>query len=887
MSNLIQKIADASIDRRKFVGLAAAAGVTASLGLTGCDNKVQDATATTPSLERLDPITGGEWIPIDCFPGSCNFKCYNKAYVVDGVWVRHGPEDLYPDSEDFPQQRPCIKGWSARRIATSDLRLKYPMKRKNWQPGGGENINGHLRGIDEWERISWDEALQYMADEFTRIMDTYGPHSFLATGQSEGDLASGSLGSAILNVLGGCLTTWGQASRGGFPIVGNQMRGHFSLGVNEAQDRMSLRHTKLMVLWGMNMAWMQSGGTMYNFITAKRKSGCKVIAVDPFFNPTHQSLADQWIPCRPGTDGALLEALAHELIINNWVDQEFLDTYCLGYDAEHMPEDAKTGENFKDYILGAYDGQPKTAEWASPICGTTVEDIKDLAQQIGTIKPCAFKSSQAFARTYYGNRSVQLWYTVGWMTGNVGIIGSEVAGGTTAFGALKANLAFGGSGYSWPKNPICMETRNGYEIANGNYTPEHEYGLPFAECWTAVCEGKYHLPGPNNNMKDVDIKCIYKENAHGPANQLSGGRRLEEAFRKVEFVAIHELWMTTDAQYADIVLPVASWLEQDFANGGSSRVHENKVCGRRALNQFYESKRDADIIFALADKLGIGEDVMPRMSIKQGQWNAINGMTVLDNNTGEQGPLLTVTQADLDFYEVEGTIQEGKVPIQDFLKTGYYQIERKDGDRWTWTHDMAFREDPVANPVKTKSGKYEIYCQSLKDYYELACFHDIDALPKYKPSPDGYEDTLQDPEYPFQFMTLHILRQAHSMWYNNPHITELYANDFVMNKTDAEKLGLKKNDWVKVSTSEGSIVRRLSPIPNIMPGVTFLGQGNWRELDQATGVDYGGNVNHMTKMMLLGDAYQAYNTMRVKVEKWSGPEILPDYKKPPVIPLSE
>jgi hypothetical protein len=73
----------------------------------------------------------------------------------------------------------------------------------------------------------------------------------------------------------------------------------------------------------------------------------------------------------------------------------------------------------------------------------------------------------------------------------------------------------------------------------------------------------------------------------------------------------------------------------------------------------------------------------------------------------------------------------------------------------------------------------------------------------------------------------------------------------------------------------------------MMPGVTFQGQGNWREIDQETGIDYGANVNHVTRSMLIGDAYQAYNTVRVKVEKWTGQELLPDYLRPPVIPINE
>ena len=117
----------------------------------------------------------------------------------------------------------------------------------------------------------------------------------------------------------------------------------------------------------------------------------------------------------PSTDGALIEALCHEIITNNWQDQDFLDRCTVGFDAEHMPSDAKTNENFKDYILGAYDGQPKTAQWASPICRVSVGTIKQLAKEMADSRPIALRTSIGVTRTYYGNRHTQLFYTLGWL----------------------------------------------------------------------------------------------------------------------------------------------------------------------------------------------------------------------------------------------------------------------------------------------------------------------------------------------------------------------------------------------------------------------------------------------------------------------------------------
>ena len=886
--SFMEDIQHASFNRRAFVAASAAAAALAGLGLTGCENKVRKATKE--EKQEID-LEGGTWVPFNCVSTTCASRCYNRAYVVDGVIVRHGTDNTHEDSEDYPQQRCCPRGRSTRTFLTGPDRLKYPMKRVHWEPGGGERSHGDLRGKDEWERISWDEAIELIASELTRIKDAYGNRAFLAMGLMDTRLGAGFLGSATLNMLGGCLTTWGQASVGGFSVTSQMIRGHWSLGASDAQDRMSLRHAKLIVLWALNPAWSISGNDIYNFIVAKRKAGAKVIVVDPYFHPSAQALADEWVPCRPGTDGALLEAIAYEMIEHDWQDQDFLDRCCVGFDAEHMPADAKTDENFKDYILGAYDGVPKTPEWASAICGASPEAIRSLAEQMAKTKPMALKAGQAPARTYYGNRFAQLFFTVGWMTGNVGILGGEVAAGaglgTSHFGAAgKGMVKLGGTGYQFPANPICAEPRAAGAIAAGKLDPEQEYGLPYSECYKAGGEGEYTLPGKGGEKRSCDIKCIYRDTAHSPANQFSGGNYVEEAYRKVEFVLVQDFMFSTDARLADIVLPVTSTLEYEIS-AAPMCPHDFVMVGGKVLEPYYESKPDVEVFFLLADKLGVGEDVVPRMSVKQGEFNKVATAFVATKDGSDYEPLVSITQDDLDKLGVEGTLQEGRVPVLEFLEKGAYQVERAEGDVFMNCFGKAFREDPEANPVATASGKYEIYCQSLKDYYDFIGFSDIDALPKYKPAFDGYEQAKEDGAYPYQLVTIHHIRQAHSVFSNVKQLNEVFANDLLMSEYDAKRAGVSKGDWVKVTSSAASIARRVNTIPNLMPGVVILGQGNWRRTDEETGVDIGGNVNTLTRPLVIGDAYQPFNSVLVAIEPWTGPELKPDYLRESVAPITE
>lgn len=888
MANILNRFADKSFDRRRFIKAAGLLGTAAAVRISGAGNSLKVAGANAPTPEDLEK---GEWRTFNCTTPTCAYRCHNQAYVVDGTIVRQGTGGTHEDSPDFPQMRPCVKGMSTRRFVTGPDRLKYPMKRKHWNPGG-QDYAPELRGADEWERISWDEAIDLIAGELTRIRETYGNRSFLALGELETKLAPGLIGSPILNALGGCLTTWGQASQGGFPVVAKGMRGSWSAGGADSQDRMAIRHSKLIVFWGTNPAWSASGGNMYHFLNAK-KAGAKIVFVDPYFHQSAQAIADEWIPVKPGTDGALLEALAYVMIDENLQDQEFLDTYCLGFDADHMPKDARDQENFRDYILGAYDGIPKTPEWASAICGTPVETIRNFAREIATTKPMAWKSSGAPARTYYGNRYAQLFFTVGWMTGNVGILGSEIsAGASTPNSQLgtKGNVnmvAFSKSGYSYPQNPICTEPRAGSNIQNYKHDPANEYGIPFAQTFKAIVDGEYAVPGPSGETKPLDIRCIVRDTMHQPANQQSGGDYVQRAFRKetVEFVLVQDKFLVPDAQYADIVLPVTTTLEEKLSACAFQAPAELALLGRQIIEPYYEAKSDPEIFFMLCDKLGLDEETVPRMTVLQAEFNKILGATIAAED-GSRKPLVNVSQEVLDEWGVTGEpVEGGIVDFDEFLANGGYQLPRQDGDHFMNIFDKAFRDDPEANPVPTKSGKYEIYCQSLKDNYDANCFNDIDALPKYKPMPEGAEQAATEDEYKYQLLTIHIMRHSHSSFGNVKQLDEIFANDLLMNPADAAAAGFKKGDWVQASAMNGgTIVRRVNVAPTLMPGVVLLGQGNWRSINQQTGIDEGANANTLCKSELLGDGYQCYNSNLLKIEAYTGPEVTPDYLRAPVAP---
>jgi anaerobic dimethyl sulfoxide reductase subunit A len=123
------------------------------------------------------------------------------------------------------------------------------------------------------------------------------------------------------------------------------------------------------------------------------------------------------------------------------------------------------------------------------------------------------------------------------------------------------------------------------------------------------------------------------------------------------------------------------------------------------------------------------------------------------------------------------------------------------------------------------------------------------------------------------------MRHSHSEFHNVKSLNELFANNLVINPQDAEKLGLQQEETVLVSSHHGKILRRVNINPRIMLGVVMLGQGNWTNLDE-NNIDRGAAANTLSGPILVGEGHSPWNTCLVKIEKWTGTPLVPDYKRP-------
>lgn len=865
------------LSRRSFVAGSGAALASACLATMGPNLKPIDAEEIDEAVAQLDE-SKGEWRSAACW-WSCGGRCMNKVLVVDGIPVRQKTDDTHEDTADFPQQRGCMRGRANRRQIMAADRLKYPMKRKHWEPFTGGDKS--LRGEDEWERITWDEAISYIAAEIKNAIEKYGNRSIVATHSTDTEVRR------VLFGMGGCTSVWDSSSPGAFSITASSVGGsaYPSACIN---DRFDLRNTEVCVMFGSNPAWSAPGMPLNNLLEAKR-AGARFICIDPLYTDTCAALDAQWVPVRPSTDTALILGMCYVLVTeddpdgNPLVDWDFLERCTIGFDAEHMPEGYDPTRNFKDYLLGTYDATPKDPAWASEICGVDEQVIHDLAYEVATGKRVSILSGWAPARAYNQESYPHALWGLGCITGHIGKTGEMCGVSCRVDGANGGPQLVSNGSNEWPEL----------------YDPIDDV-ICTNELWSAILTGTYHFQQTYSGEwapleeREIDLHVLYNSGMFSILPTYTGGYEGVEAFKKLDFVVTQTLFPQAAAQYSDIVLPVCSQWELPGHLGTWSNT--TSPYKNREFYPFYtqvidpigECKSDGEIARLLATELGLDpNEVLPG---NDAQWffNMVKNSTVVDEDGVTPKTLVTITQNDIDELGVAGEPQEGVVTWADLKANGGYQVRRSQDDNYGFIAYQAFREDPDNNPISTESGKFELFCPALDRLYSESTIggEAYQPVPSYVPSSDGYEQTFSDwenkvkGEYPFQRWSPHYMRRAHVMFDNVPVLREAFSGNFMMNTADAAELGIEDGDAILVTAPNGAqAVRNVTVTNRVMKGVLMHPHGAWNEIDPKTGIDFGANSGYLTTGHAVGAGVIGTNSQICKIEKWTGEAQLPDTER--------
>jgi anaerobic dimethyl sulfoxide reductase subunit A len=710
----------------------------------------------------------------------CGGRCVLKAHVQDGKIIR-----IESDTGDEPQLRACLRGRAYRQRVYSPDRLKYPLRRT------GE------KGEGKFERVSWDEALDKVASELKRVRDTYGNSSilFLYGSGSQAVINSAGAVERMLGMFGGFTRAWGAASYEGALYASMATYGTMTTG-NSFED---LLNSKLVIMWGWNPAvsiW--DTNTAYTLAKVKEK-GIRIIGIDPRLTESNAVFASEWIPIRPSTDTAALVAMAYVILEKGLQDQRFLDTYTTGFDF------------FKRYVTGEEAGIPKTPAWAEGITGVPAGTIERLAVEYATAKPAALISGWGPARGSMGEQFTRAASTLAAMTGNIGIPGGYAGGFMRAYHSREMNLPR-------VKNMVEKDTAPrplSLHMLRGAGHPTsarmHE-----TKVYDSIQKGK-----AGGYPCDPKMAYVVASNFLVSRPNVNAGI---EAFKKLEFIVMHEQRMTPTAKFADILLPVNTFMERNDITvpwlGSPYYLYHNK-----AIESLDESMSDRDICIRLAPKLGI-EDYDGGKT--EEEW-----LRFLAENAGDI--------PDFDTFKENGVvkIKLDKPPV-------------------AFTRQI---EDPQNNPFPTMSGKIEIYCDHLAEMKDPT----VPPIPKYVPSPEGYGDPLED-KYPLHLLSSHHKPATHSTLEKVPWLAEVEPRRLWLSTEDAEARGIRDNDDVLVFNDRGKVLVKAYVTERIMPGSVCLGHGGWFDIDE-DGVDRGGCENTLIPSIHSpGGAWPA-NTALVEVRK--------------------
>jgi len=711
----------------------------------------------------------------------CGGRCVLKVHVEQGRIVR-----IETDSGDEPQLRACLRGRAYRQRVYSPDRLQYPMKRAG------------ARGEGRFKKISWDEALDTVAQELLRVKETYGNASilFISAGGSQSALNNGRAIERMLASFGGYTQTWGAPSFEGVLFASLATYGTVTTG----SAREDLLNTRLIIMWGWNpTTTIWDTNTSLTLARAKEK-GIKIVSIDPRLTESTAVFAGEWVPIKPGTDAAMLIAMAYVMIRDGLQDQKFLDTYTIGFD------------KFQGYVMGEEDGVPKTPAWAEGITGVPASTIERLAVEYASTKPAVLIPGWGPARGLMGEHFSRAAIAVIAMTGNIGIKGGYAGGFMRAFHSRELFMPRGARNAVEQEAPLRKDSL--YKI-RGMGKPSSTH-IHRAKLYDAILQGK--AGGYPCDLKLAYIVDSNLLNSHPNTNKGIA------AFQNLEFIIIHEQRMTPTAKFADILLPVNTFMEREDMVppwlGSPYYLYQNQ-----AIDPMYQSKSDRDICTELAPRLGITDY---REGKTDEEW-----LRFIAGRTGDI--------PDFDRFKKDGVT---KLHFTEPFVAFKQQVE-----------------DPADNPFPTLSGKIEIYCEHLAEMNNPR----IPPIPKYLPTPEGYDDPLRQ-KYPLQRLSTHYLTAAHSTLEKLPWLQEVKPRRAWLSTYDAEKRGIADGDEVLIFNDRGKVLVRVRVTERILPGVVDLPQGAWFDIDE-NGIDRGGCANVLTPSEHSPGGAWGANTVLVEVKK--------------------
>jgi anaerobic selenocysteine-containing dehydrogenase len=476
-------------------------------------------------------------------PHDCPDACGVLITVEDGRATRIQGDPTHPVTRGFL----CAKVAKYLDRVYSLDRVLYPMRRRKNAPKG----EGH-KGAGDFERISWDAALDQICERFRRIAKEFGPEAILpySYGGTLGVLNGASMDRRFFHRLGASqLNRTICATAGGDALIS-------VLGVKEGTEPEQFRHSRYILAWGANIHG--ANVHLWPFIEEARRAGAKLVVIDPYRTRT-AACADWYLPIHPGTDVALALGMMHVILGENLHDADYVARHTLGF------------EELRKRVQG-YPPE-RVAAWT----GIAAADIVKLAREYATCRPAAIRVNYGVQRSENGGMAMRSIAMLPCITGSW----KEVGGG------LQLSTSGG-----FPLDKAALE--------RPDLMKSSPLGRP-ARLVNMTELGKV-LTSPGS--PPVQALFVYCSNPAAIApnhNDVVRGLRRDDLF-----TVVHEQFFTDTTDYADLVLPATTFFEHKDLQ--ASYGHYYLQMSEQAIAPLGECRSNVETFRALALRMGFEDE---------------------------------------------------------------------------------------------------------------------------------------------------------------------------------------------------------------------------------------------------------------------------------------
>jgi len=788
---------DERVGRRAFfkAGAGALAAASGAVAAAGDPDDKRAGIKPNPAGRAKWGREAGEWIPSCC--NMCGGQSGILVHVVNGVVEKIEPNHWNPNnysniSSDFfdgyTEKYGCAEGGALCAKGNAGImqlydpdRVKKPLKRGNpsKQPGADPN----------WQEISWEQALDEIAGKMRALRDAGEAHKLLWISE---DHSFTHIQSDFCKLFG----TPNYCNHSNLCDVAR--KASFKTVMGDERPLADFIQAKFILLFGWNPGGAIKWVYLPRILGHGIERGARLVVVDPYLSDT-AARAQEWVPIRPGTDGALALALGHVIVRDKLYDEEFIRDWTVGF------------EEYADFV------RDKTPAWAEKITSIPARTIERLARDLAQTKPAC----------------VDVWSGPGQHSNGVQ--------GGRAIAALAALVG----GYDRPGTLIIPDKQGNKHIELdpderaaatlkqprfdelNRYPLGHKSGV-YTQLFSNLAQGT----GP---YRPKMLVCVFQN----PMMSVPGSRAVAKALASLDTVVVIDTMMSETALLADYVLPGTTYLERYDLN---SHWVTWPALGLRqpVVKPIFGQPAEYEAIAELGRRLGLKtQDGRDFFRVGPASGEPIQDLTAwyedfLSNELKQGAPKITLAELKAlpgaVWVDKKGTQYEKyATPLPDaVLQKAWFDgdpnsdgtaIYDKPKDKGGKRIGTVVRGRAVRG-FATPSGRVEFVSQSLAGKKD-AEGRDVDPLPAYTP-----RDWQPSAEYPLYLINWKEATHTHSRTQNNPWLLELKgSNPLMINPKTAARIGIKSGDTVWVESPHGRVRASVKTSRRIHPEVVGLQHG--------------------------------------------------------------